>query len=35
LSEGTTQGAINKARGVVADKILDFLRMIERKREAS
>ena len=35
LSEGTTQGAINKARGVVADKILDFLRMIERKRETS
>ncbi|WP_238368318.1 helix-turn-helix transcriptional regulator [Mesobacterium pallidum] len=35
LTEGMTPGAIEKARGVVADKILDFLRMIERKRATS
>lgn len=35
LSDGTTPKAIEKARGIISDKILDFLRMIERKREPS
>ena len=33
LSSGTNIKAIDRARGVIADKILDFLRIIERRRE--
>lgn len=35
LAAGTTPKAIDRARGVIADKILDFLRIIEHRREAS
>lgn len=32
LREGAAPGVINKARGVIADKVLDFLRIVERRR---
>lgn len=32
LSEGSSPRAIDKAKGVIADKVLDFLRIIERRR---
>jgi transcriptional regulator with XRE-family HTH domain len=35
LSSGTNIKAIDRARGVIADKVLDFLRIIERRRETS
>ncbi len=34
LSSGANNRAINRARGVIADKILDFLRIIANRREA-
>lgn len=32
LNEGISPGVIDKARGVIADKVLDFLRIVERRR---
>lgn len=34
LRVGASASRIEKARGVIADKILDFLRIIERRRQA-
>lgn len=34
LREGPSPGRIEKAHGVISDKILDFLRIVERRREA-
>lgn len=35
LATGPSKSAINRARGVIADKILDFLRIVERRRGAT
>lgn len=35
ISPGAKKTHIDNARGVIAEKILDFLRIIERRREAS
>ena len=35
LAAGTNPKVIDRARGVIADKILDFLRIVERRRETS
>lgn len=35
LSSGTTPKTLDRARGVIADTVLDFLRIIERRRETS
>lgn len=32
LEEGASSKIIERARGVIADKILDFLRIVERRR---
>ena len=32
LTEGISPRAINKARGIISDKVLEFLRVIERRR---
>ena len=32
LREGAPPRVINKAQGVIADKVLDFLRIVERRR---
>lgn len=34
LSAGVTPSAIERARGVIADKVLDFLKIIERRRSS-
>ena len=34
LASGTTLKALDRARGVIADKVLDFLRIVERRRGA-
>ena len=33
LADGVKPSTLDRARGIIADKILDFLRLIERKRE--
>lgn len=35
LSSGANPKMIDKAKGVIADKVLDFLRIVERRREPS
>lgn len=35
LTDGASPKALDRARGVVADKILDFLRIVERRRAAA
>jgi len=35
LTAGASPKTLTKARGVIADKILDFLRIVERRREVS
>ena len=32
LTDGAPPRVINKAQGVIADKVLDFLRIVERRR---
>lgn len=32
LARGASRPSIDRARGVIADKILDFLRIVERRR---
>jgi transcriptional regulator with XRE-family HTH domain len=32
LSSGPKKSAIDRARGVIADKVLDFLQIVERRR---
>lgn len=34
LNEGSTHKTLERAKGVVADKILDFLRIVERRKTA-
>lgn len=34
LASGTTPKVLDRARGVIADKVLDFLRIVERRRGA-
>ena len=34
LNSGTSTSALDKAQGIIADKVLDFLRVIERRRSA-
>lgn len=34
LKSGSSVPALDKAQGVIADKILDFLRVVERRRNA-
>ena len=34
LAEGAPPKVIDRARGVIADKVLDFLRIVERRRGA-
>lgn len=33
LRNGVKSSTLDRARGIIADKVLDFLRLIERKRE--
>ena len=35
LASGPSKSTIDRARGVIADKVLDFLRIVERRREAT
>lgn len=35
LASGSSRSAIDKARGVIADKVLDFLKIVERRRGTS
>ena len=35
LKSGANRRTIDRARGVIADKILDFLRVIERRKETT
>ena len=35
LASGSNFKAISRAKGIIADKILDFLRIVERRRETS
>lgn len=35
LTEGVKPSTLDRARGVIADKVLDFLRIIENRRQAN
>lgn len=35
LTDGVKSTTLDRARGIIADKILDFLRIVERKRQSS
>lgn len=35
LAEGSSTRTLDKAQGIIADKILDFLRIVERRKKAA
>ena len=35
LTEGVRPSTLDRARGVIADKVLDFLRIVESRRQAN